>query len=51
MKTQTFKLTDEHLKLLRRFNVGWQDSESGAPEIDPKRPYGNSAVPGTSMKS
>lgn len=25
-------------------NVGWQDCETGAPEIDPKRPYGNSAV-------
>lgn len=39
-----FTLTKEHLKLLRRFNVGWQDCETGAPEIDPKRPYGNSAV-------
>ena len=24
--------------------VGWQDCETGAPEIDPKRPYGNSSV-------
>ena len=24
--------------------VGWQDCEFGAPEIDPKRPYGNSSV-------
>jgi hypothetical protein len=24
--------------------VGWQDCETGAPEIDPKRPYGNSRV-------
>jgi len=24
--------------------VGWQDCETGAPEIDPKRPYGNSDV-------
>ena len=45
MKTQTFTVTEQHLKLLRRFNVGWQDCETGAPEIDPKRPYGNSAVP------
>lgn len=45
MKTQTFTVTDEHVKLLRRFQVGWQDCETGAPEIDPKRPYGNSAVP------
>lgn len=40
MKIQ-FKLTEEHVKLIRRMNVGWQDAEAGAPEIDPKRPYGN----------
>ena len=44
MKTRTFTLTEQHLKLLRRFCVRWQDCETGAPEIDPKRPYGNSAV-------
>ena len=44
MKTQTFTVTEQHLKLLRRFRVGWQDCETGAPEIDPKRSYGNSAV-------
>jgi hypothetical protein len=45
MKMQIFTLTKEHVKLLRRFQVGWQGCETGAPEIDPKRPYGNSAVP------
>ncbi len=25
--------------------VDWQDRETGAPEIAPKRPYGNSDVP------
>jgi hypothetical protein len=40
----TFDLTEQHVKLLRRMYVGWQDCETGAPEIDPKRPYGNSAV-------
>lgn len=25
-------------------NIGWQDCEYGAPEVDPKRPYGNSSV-------
>lgn len=25
-------------------SVGWQDCEYGAPEINPKRPYGNSGV-------
>jgi len=39
-----FTLTEDHIRLLRRMIVGWQDCETGAPEIDPKRPYGNSAV-------
>ena len=39
-----FRVTADHLKLLRRMYVGWQDCEYGAPEIDPKRPYGNSSV-------
>ena len=42
---QEFTLTDEHIKLLRRVNVSWEDTEAGAPAIDPKRPYGNSDVP------
>lgn len=39
-----FTITEEHIKLLRSMYVGWQDCEYGAPEIDPKRPYGNSSV-------
>jgi hypothetical protein len=39
-----FRLTHDHLKLLRRATVGWCGDEYGAPEIDPKRPYGNSDV-------
>lgn len=39
-----FELTEEHVKLLRRAQVQWHDCEHGAPEIDPKRPYGNSYV-------
>lgn len=39
-----FTLKKEHKILLSRMHVGWQDCESGAPEIDPKRPYGNSCV-------
>ena len=39
-----FELTAEHIKLLRRAYIGWQDCETGAPEIDPKQPYGNSDV-------
>ena len=39
-----FEMKEEHLKLLRNMYVGWDDCEFGAPEIDPKRPYGNSDV-------
>lgn len=42
--TQTVRVTPEHIQLVRRFIVGWQDAEYGAPEINPKRPYGNSSV-------
>lgn len=41
-----FNLKEEHIKLLRAMYVGWSDCEYGAPEIDPKRPYGNSYVEG-----
>ncbi len=41
---KTFELKEEHLKLLARANWQWQDCEFGAPEMDPKRPYGNSSV-------
>jgi hypothetical protein len=40
-----FTVTENHLKLLRRAYVGWDDCEFGAPAIDCKRPYGNSDVP------
>ena len=39
-----FTVTEEHLKLLRRAYVDWEDCEFGAPAIDCKRPYGNSDV-------
>jgi hypothetical protein len=41
-----FEVKKEHLTLIKRMCVGWQDCEFGAPEIDPKRPYGNSGVIG-----
>ena len=41
-----FEVKKEHLTLLKRMCVGWQNCEFGAPEIDPKRPYGNSGVIG-----
>lgn len=39
-----FELTADHVTLIQNMWVGWQDGESGAPAIDPKRPYGNSDV-------
>lgn len=39
-----FTVTDEHLRLLRRAHITWDGAEFGAPQIDPKRPYGNSNV-------
>lgn len=40
-----FTLTEDHLKLLRAMHVQWDDCETGAPAVDPKRPYGGSYVP------
>lgn len=39
-----FALTEQHLTLLANAYVEWQFTETGAPAIDPKRPYGNSDV-------
>jgi hypothetical protein len=44
MRLERFTLTKELIMLLRKMYVTWQDCESGAPAIDPKRPYGNSDV-------
>ena len=39
-----FTLTEEHLLLLENCFINWQDDETGAPEINPKRPYGSTRV-------
>ncbi|MBA4073084.1 MAG: hypothetical protein C0497_14850 [Gemmatimonas sp.] len=39
-----FTLSEDHIKLLRRAHVSWEDGNFGAPTIDSKRPYGNSFV-------
>jgi hypothetical protein len=39
-----FEIKKEHLKLLQKAIVEWDDCEFGAPAINPKRPYGNSGV-------
>lgn len=46
MKTyETFTITEDHLKLVQRFYIDWDDSGyDGAPAVGLKRPYGNSAV-------
>ena len=42
---ERFVLTQDHLTLLRHAYVSWCAEETGSPQIDPKRPYGNSDVP------
>lgn len=39
-----FRLTEDHLRLLRRARVVWNGDEYGAPGLCPKRPFGNSDV-------
>lgn len=36
----TFTLKQHHLELARNMYINWHDCETGAPEVDPKRPYG-----------
>lgn len=45
MKSKIFYVTSDHLKLLPHLWFDYDDwTEFGAPEVDPKRPYGNSDV-------
>lgn len=46
----SFVLSDKHIALLRHAYVEWGDVETGAPQIDGKRPYGNSDVAGDVIK-
>ena len=41
---KTFTLKQEHITLLRESEIEYQNCETGAAGIDPKRPYGNSDV-------
>lgn len=45
-EAKSFEVTEDHVKLLQRAWVSWEDCEFGAPSIDCKRPYGNSDVYG-----
>jgi len=38
-----FDLKEEHLKLLKETSIDWNECEFGSPQINPKRPYGNSS--------
>ena len=38
------KFSEDHFRLLKAANWDWLFFETGAPGIDPKRPYGNSNV-------
>lgn len=44
MSTERFTVTKDHLRLIRHMHIDWNGDESGAPTVDPKRPYGNSDV-------
>lgn len=37
-------MTEDHIKLVRNFNIDWCDGYDGAPMVNNKRPYGNSDV-------
>lgn len=37
-------ITEDHLKLVKRFYFDWNKCEFGSPEVNCKRPFGNSAV-------
>jgi hypothetical protein len=50
MSSKPFDITEDHIKLLKRAYIGWNDCEFGAPSIDCKRPYGNSDVYGDMAK-
>jgi hypothetical protein len=43
-RIKRFTVTNEHLRLLRCSYISWDETEFGAPGINPKRPYGNSNV-------
>jgi len=44
MDTERFTLTEDHLKLLKRANVTWNEGDGEAAGLCCKRPYGNSGI-------
>lgn len=41
---QNFIVTKNHLKLLKNLKFSWNDTEFGAPTVDPERPFGSRTV-------
>lgn len=39
-----FTVLRDHLRLIRKMYLDWEDCDFGAPAVDCKRPYGNSSV-------
>ena len=39
-----FTVTRGHIKLLEAVEINWNDTEAGAPGLDPKQPYGSTSV-------
>lgn len=44
MSSIEFKVTEQHIELLKNIYISWNATETGAPTVDPKNPYGNSNV-------
>ncbi len=44
---KSITITTDHQRLAQRLNIVWSDNiELGSPGLDPKRPFGNSDMPG-----
>lgn len=48
---RTFKLTQEHVNLLRSMMIDWDESMGGAPMVDPLDPYGGGPGPGAVLQA
>jgi len=44
VSVKEFRVTDNHIKLIRKMIVNWEGLYSGSPMIDPIQPYGTTCV-------
>lgn len=44
MEKKRFHLKEDHIKLLQNMNIRWNNKGYGSPEVDSKRPFGNSGT-------